>query len=323
MGFEAIGSIAAPIVGGAIGNMASAGDRAQADELRRRALAEIAGINVPSVAEQEIQLQQLASQGKLTPEIVQAIQQQSSQMQGVSTDPRLKDAQLAALSSLQDIGNNGGMSATDKVRFNQMQSELNRDAGARQAALMQDFARRGQSGSGMELAAQLMNQQSASERASQQGMDVKAQAEQRALQALSQGGQLAGNMQSQEFNQKASQAQAQDAINRFNAANRQQVLSSNVGIRNNAQAGNLQNAQRIADSNVGLNNQQEMYNKGLIQQHFNNQMNRGAALAGQYGNMAGSKDASADRTAGMYAGIGSGVGQGFAAYGKRKPQDEE
>lgn len=310
-----IASAAAPVIGGLLGQNAAQGDREAAMRLRRQAMDAFAGLQLPSVKEQEILLEQLRSQGQLTPEMEQAITQGRSEMEGISTDPRLKDAQLAALSSLQDIGNQGGMSATDRARWNSMQSDLNRNAGAQQAAVMQNFARRGQAGSGMELLAQLTNQQASADRASQQGMDIKAQAEQRALQALMSGGQLAGSMRDQDFSQASAKAQAQDAINRFNTQNRQDVQMRNVGASNAAQAANLGERQRIADVNVGMKNQQQIHNKGLLQQDFQNRMGRAAGMSGQAQSLAGATDARADRTAGMWAGIGSGLGQGIAAYG--------
>ncbi len=312
------GAVAAPIIGGMIGAGAAAKEREAADRIRQQMLALFGEIRVPSVEEQKVLFETLKSQGELTPEMEQVFAQGDSEFKNIAVDPRLKEAQLAALQGLQGVANEGGMSATDKVRFNQMQSELNRNEGAQRGAIMQDMARRGQAGSGMELAAQLMNQQASAERASMQGMEVKAQAERRALEALMQGGQLAGQMQGQEFNQQAQAAAAQDAINRFNTANRQQVQSNNVGARNQAQASNLGERQRIADQNVGIRNQQETQNKGLAQQNFDNQLKRASGMTGQLGGMANAADQAAGRAANMWSGIGSGIGEAFAAYGKKK-----
>jgi hypothetical protein len=316
------GSVAAPVVGGLVGNIMSQGDRDAANRLRQQMMDMFGQIKVPTQEEQKIMLEQLKSQGQLTPELEQVFAQGDTAFKNIATDPRLKEAQLQALSSLQDVANNGGMTAADKSRQNQMLSEVNRNEQGNREAIMQDMARRGQAGSGNELAAQLMNQQASAERASQQGMDIKAQAEQRALEALMQGGQMAGNIRGQDFSEQAAAAQAQDAINRFNTQNRQSVMGANMDRRNDAQNTNLQSRQRIADTNVGIRNQQETHNKGLVQQQFQNQMQRAAGMSGQMGQMANAKDNAADRTAGMYAGIGAGVGEGFAEYGKHE-RDEK
>lgn len=315
---SAAAAVAAPVVGGIVGNIASRGDRKRAAELSRMAMEVIKGIRVPSIEEQKLVLEELRSAGQLTPELEQTVTQGNSEYKNISSDPRLKDAQLAALNELQDIGSSGGMRSVDKARFNEMTGELNRNEKGNRDAIMMDMARRGQSGSGNDLAAQLMNQQGSAERASQRGMDIKAQAEQQALEALMKGGDLAGNMQSQEFNQKAQAASAQDSINRFNATNRQSVMGSNVDRRNSAQEANLQGTQRILDANVGTRNATQMNNKGLIQTNFNNQMDKGAAMAGAYNSQSAQASANADRTAQMYAGIGAGAGQGAAAYSNRK-----
>ena len=245
MSAAAVGAVAAPIVGGIAGNVMSRGDRKRAREMSRLAVEVLQGIRVPSIEEQKIVLEELRSAGQLTPELEQTITQGDSEYKNISSDPRLKDAQLAALSELQDIGSAGGMRAVDKARFNEMTGELNRNEKANRDAIMQDFARRGEASSGNSLAAQLMNQQGSAERASQRGMELKAQAEQQALEALMKGGDLAANMQSNEFNQKARAADAQDSINRFNATNRQSVMGSNVDRRNSAQEANLTNSHRI------------------------------------------------------------------------------
>ena len=320
-----IGSAAAPVVGGIVGNEQARGERERAERLRQQMLQLFQNINVPTVAEQSIQLEQLKSQGQLTPELEQALSQGRSEMEGVSTDPRLREAQMAALAGLQDVANNGGMSATDRARWNTMQSELNQNEQGQRGAIMQDMARRGQAGSGMELAAQLMNQQASAQRASQQGMDVKAQAEQRALEALMNSGNMAGSIRGQEFGEKSAAAQAQDALNRFNVQTRQQVMGGNVDRRNQAQAMNLSESQRVADTNVGMRNQQQMHNKGLLQTNYQNQMQRAAGMTGQMAGQANAAENAADRTAGMWAGIGQGVGQGVAAYGaysNKKKKDE-
>lgn len=319
----AIGSVAAPVVGGLIGNELARGDDRLARQMQEQALREFLRINVPSVQEQELILQEYQQTGRLSPELEQAIVQQDSEMRNVSTDPRLRQAQMAALEQLQGIGQEGGLNAQARQRMAQVESEVSRQEAAQRGALMQDFARRGQMGSGMEMAAALQNQQAAAERASQRGMDLRAQAEQQALQALMQAGQLGGQMQSQEFNQAAAAAEAQDAINRFNATNRQQVQGRNVASQNDAQRYNLDQRQRIADANVGLRNEQQAHNKGLLQTRFDNQLRRASGLAGQYGAVANQAQTRADQTRGMWSGIGQGVGQGFASYAQNQPKKKE
>jgi hypothetical protein len=247
-------------------------------------------------------------------------------MNNISTDPRLKEAQLRALGSFEDIAESGGMNLTDKANLSKIQADNAAAERGSREAIMQNMRSRGVSGSGLELAAALDNQQASAQRNSQQGLDVAAAAERRALEAIMNAGTLGGQMQNQEFNQKAQIAQANDAINRFNTSNSQDVLQRNTALKNHANQYNLTNDQRIADTNVGLTNQQEMHNKGLVQGRFDNQVKKTAGATNQL-----NASATSDRKAGAdAAAMWGGIGQSLISAGtalsqeqaKKKKQDE-
>lgn len=221
----------------------------------------------------------------LVPEAEQAVTLAPTAMESVKVDPALKQAQMNALLKLQQVGAEGGMTATDKARLAQIQMEQDAALRGQQGAIQQNLAARGLSGGMSELVSRQLAAQEGANRAAQQGLDVKAQAEQRALQAIMQSGQLGGQMGQQEFQNQAQIAAARDAIAKFNAANLQQVGSSNVQARNLAQAQNAQAKQNIANQNVALKNQAQTYNLGLPQQQYQNQMARatGQATAAQQG----------------------------------------
>lgn len=258
----------------------SGGKNGQATDALNRARGEYANIVTPSVESQQLYLEELQKQGLLTPEMEQAILQGDSSFSNISTDPRLKQAQLSALSQLQEIGDSGGMNLQDKANLENLKSSLAQSERGSREAITQNMAQRGMAGSGMELASQLMNQQSSAQKASQQGLDIAAQAQQRALEAIMNAGTLGGNMRSQDYNEQAQAAAAQDAINKFNTANQQQVQTNNVQARNNAQASNLASSQEIANANVATRNQQQQYNKELLQKQFDNQIAKANGVAG-------------------------------------------
>lgn len=223
---------------------------------------------------------------ELNPEAETAVNLGPSAMEGVSTDPSLRAAQMRALTKLQEIGDQGGMTATDRARLAQIQSEQNAALKGQTCAIMQNLAARGMSGGMSEMVARQLAAQEAANRAGQQGLDVKAQAEQRALQALMQSGQLGGQIEQNQFNQQSQVAQAKDLINKFNAQNLQNVGSANVQARNQAKAINAQNRQNIANQNVGLSNQAQQYNLGLPQQQYQNQIARATGQAQGITNLA-------------------------------------
>ncbi|NJO18787.1 MAG: hypothetical protein HC838_00185 [Spirulinaceae cyanobacterium RM2_2_10] len=255
---------------GSIGNVLSGGNNAKSANAQQAATDQFKSLVLPDVEEMQLQLESMVQQGVITPEQAQTYLLEQSSMNGISTDPKLRQAQMDALTSLQDISANDGLTAADKSQLQQIQTqEDTAERGAREA-ILQNAQARGLGGSGIELLQQMQNQQASATRKSQRDLDVAGMAQQRALQALQQAGQLGGQIQNQDFNQQSQIAQANDAINKFNAQNQQNVSLENTKARNVAQAQNLSEKQRIADANVALQNQQQVHNKGLQQQQFDN-----------------------------------------------------
>jgi len=312
------GAIAAPIIGGAIGQQQSQADSKRAAKLQREALARLDALQLPEydqIGYQDLEDYSGLSQYDPMQEIVQT--QDPSQMAGISLDPNMRGAQLQALQSLADIGQNG-YTLSDRAALTGIQDDLaTRSRGAREA-ITQNMQQRGISGSGLELAAQLSNQQAAASDASRSGMALAGQAQQRALQALIDRGSMAGNMESQDFARQAQVAQAQDAINRFNTQNRQGVLGSNVDRSNDAQLKNQAlMAQQIDKRNantvfnnvdrVGMNN--DTRNMG-----FQNAYQRAGGQATALNNAANQRMGQAAQTQATWGGVGQGIGGGLATY---------
>lgn len=247
----------------------------------------------------------------LVPEAEQAVTLGQTSMTGITTDPALKQAQMNALLKLQDVGATG-MSATDQARLAQIQTEQQAALRGEQGAIQQNLATRGMGGGMSEMVAKQIAAQGAANRMSQQGLDVKAQAEQRALQALMQSGQLGGQMQQQDFSQQAQVAAAKDAIAKFNAQNLQQVGSANVGARNLAQQQNAQMAQQAAQQSVAEKNKAQMYNLGLAQQNYQNQL---AKATGQTQGLSNIAQTQAQQAAAQNQMIGGLLQTGAMYYG--------
>lgn len=138
---------------------------------------------------------------------------------GIEVDPRLVDAQMGALTSLQGIADSGGLTLADEAALNRIQSQTAQADRGRREAIMQNMRASGMGGSGMDLLAQLQSSQAATDSASQQGLDVAGMAQQRALDAIMRGGGLAGDIRGQQFGEQATIRSAQDEIDAFNAAN--------------------------------------------------------------------------------------------------------
>lgn len=263
--------------GALLGYMGQQNAAASQREQMQRAQDIINSVPLPILKEYYPELYKQVSE--IAPEAAQAVELGPSEMGKVYTDPALKQAQMNALLKMQEIGDQGGMTATDRARLAQIQGETEAALRGQQGAIQQNLAARGLSGGLTEMVQRQIASQGAANRQAQQGLDVKAQAEQRALQAIMQSGQLGGQMEQQQFVQAAQKAAAQDAIARFNAANLQNVGMTNVQARNAAQAANAQMAQGVAGQNVALRNQAQQYNLNLPQQQYAYQMARATGQA--------------------------------------------
>jgi hypothetical protein len=261
------------------------GREKQASDAQRAATAQFANLQLPSIEEMKVKLEQLVLQGQITPEQAQAALVERSRLEDISLDPRLREAQLASLAKLNEISE-GGLTLRDKANLERIKAEQAAFERGQREAILQNAQARGVAGSGLELAQSMLTQQQGANRAAQQGLDVAALAQERALQAILQGGQLGGQIRGQDFEQQARVAQARDAIAQFNAQNQQQVNLANMQARQQAQMQNLAERQRIADANVMLRNQQEATNKALIQQDFENRYRKAGGVASGYQNEA-------------------------------------
>lgn len=262
-----------------------------ADAKYQEAIKAISNVYVPTLEEQKVELERLVEAGVLTPEEMQTFLQEPSAMAELQADPRFREAQTNALAKLQDIVEQGGLTATDRARIQDIIDAQNVEERGAREAIAQNARERGIGGSDFELVSKMVSQQGSANRAARQGMDVAALAEQRALDALKGSADLGSRLETQQFGQEAEKAKAQDIINQFNTANRQNVQQANVGARNMAQATNLANRQNISNLNVSNLNAEKLRRAQLIQDKFKNEMAKAQGIAGVYGQWAPAEQA--------------------------------
>lgn len=168
-----------------------------------------------------------------------------TEFNAIKTDPRLRDAQMTALSRLSREGAANGMGVEDRVALNQAQNATAmRERGSREA-ILQNMAMRGQSGSGVELAANLAAQQGAAQSNATAGAQAAADARRRALAATAQSGALGGDVRGQDYGEQSNRASAADAISRFNADQRMKKAQALSGMA-------MADSQRWADVGRGV-----------------------------------------------------------------------
>ena len=289
-----------------------------ADE-RRRAKEVLEGVRLPDAEDLQLKLEELVLQGQLTPEQAQTILQGPSAYETVSTDPRLREAQMGSLAQLQQITSAGGLDAMGKASLEDALATQRTETRGAEGAIMANARARGIGGSDLELVNRLVAQQGAATRGSRAALDTAAIAQQRRDAALAQQAQLAGGIRGQDFSEQSAKANAADAISRFNAANQQAQVNRNVDARNDAQARNLGARQATSDANVGIRNRNREYNAQLPLTLY--KIRRGAAQDRADGYM---QDAAAEQARNAQAaGLISTAAMAFAASDERVKTDVE
>jgi hypothetical protein len=291
---------------GILGGGAGKSEMKEANALMRDNIAKLEAVGVPTIEAQKIALQ--------SPELVDMLvaeQMGPSAYEQVTVDPRLKQAQLGALEEITQLGQTG-LGAADRAAFNDLRRQAAGAAEAQQASTLQEMASRGMADSGANLIAQLSAGQSQADRMSQEGDRLAAQAANARRDALGQQANMSSQIRSQDTAQQQALAESRNAINQFNTQNRQNVAGTN-----------LANRQNIANQATATRNQQEMYNKGLQQQDFQNRMAKATGVVSQQGNLAGqiaqqgqaAAQGQAAQNAALISGAGSLAGAGIGAYG--------
>jgi len=276
----------APIVatalmtGGLFGKKRGGGDAAL-----QAALREFSQLQAPTVEQMKVKLEELVQQGVIEPAQAEAILLDGSAFEDISTDPRIRGAQMQALLGLQEVASDG-ITPIEKAAMREIQDNLETTSRGDQLAIMENRKARGLYGSGDEYAQRMLASQMAATRASREGLQTAADARKRSLEALMQTGQLSGQIRGQDYDQAARKAAALDEIRRFNTSNRQAVVNANVDRRNAATAVNLQEKQRVADANINNRNQNRVRDADLVQRDFENKMNIARGKSGQLTSMA-------------------------------------
>jgi hypothetical protein len=317
-----IGTTAAAIIGGVgalgagtIGAIQNASAQDRAALLQDKGVQEWLKVNIPNPEEQKLAVEKFVQQGELHPVMEQGLKAADTEFNKIQSDPQLKASRMRALGSLEEQGY-GGEQVQDKAAREQALIESGAANRGRQQAVISDFAHRGQLGSGLELSGRLDAAQAEGDRLASNSLGLESDRRNRALAALSGAGNLAGDIQSDQYKMDSDKARASDAINLFNTNNMQNVGQRNVDRTKAAAAANLATKQRIADQNTTLSNFEQQYNKELAQQKFQNDATKAAGVSGQYGNQAQGILAAGQSAGNMWGGIASALGSTAASAAK-------
>lgn len=313
MAWQIAAAAAAPILGGLIGNMMGAGDRASAQAAMANAMAQFEALGMPPETYKPLILKEFQSAGILTPELEKDMQIAESQVANIKEDQALRGTQMQALSKFMQVGKEG-LRPEDRLALLQARNAAQTDAEAKRQQVLQNMQARGLGGSGAELVAALGAGQNAENLQSEEGMKIAALASQNALGAIREAGSLGGQIRGQDFDVAQTKASAADRLAEFNLQNAIAQQQRNVFAKNQAQLENLSNAQRIANQNVDQANEELRRQQEARRAYYNQQLERARGMAGQYQNQAGYYQDESARKGQIGSSIGQGVGQGFGTW---------
>lgn len=308
----AIASVAAPIVGGIVGNLMGASDRAAAMRAIKNGVKELKAAGYPPNLSMPLLLQKFQEIGIATPELEQDIQVAASEVAQLEEDPILRNTQLEALNIFKQMGTMG-LGPEERAAFNEMRQKREQDVQSRLMSI-EDQARREGRGAGDTRAQQLMSIQAGADRASAEGDRLMAMLSGRIKEGALGMSNVASGIRSQDYQAELSRRQAQDERNRFIAQNTIARQQRNVGALNERQQREEQQAMQVATANTQMENAERQRQIDAQRQYWRDKLDRGAALANAYSGQATALQNQAANTASMWSGIGSGIGQGVGAY---------
>lgn len=314
----AVATVAAPIVGGLVGNLMGAGDRKRQRNMLKAAMEELNAVGAPPDLSREIIFKELQRAGILTSELEEEIQIAESEVAKIKPDKASVEAMRRVADQYSNLSKTG-FGAEDRAATNQVMSELGQNLRAARETGLQRAQATGQGQSGAALVAMLSGDQQAMNTAADNAAALSANMSSARRDALEKYGRMAGEMRNIEFNEAATRAQALDERNRMIAQNAMARQSSNVNTINQDKRFNLSEEQRLRDTNTQMANQEklrQMNEKGnLWDRQLGLAQARSAAQLGQ----ASQWGQQAQQTQQMYAGIGSGLGQaGQSIMGNEK-----
>jgi len=274
----------------------------------RAQLQGLAGLqNVVAPTQEQLslpELQQYVNAGLMTPAQMQAYLQQSNAYATENVGQQGTAAQIAAINQLAGVANAGAEgSATQRAQIEQVNQDAARNLAGQRGAIDQQAQARGVSPGMLQAAMGQVQAGQGQQDAHMAALQAQGQNYQQALAAMASGAGAGATLQGQQNTQANTVAQAQNAMQQFNAANQQNASQNNAANTQAANAYNATNAQAVGSANTGLVNQRTQYNAQVPQQVFQNAMQKATGVANQQNNIAQTATAQGQQNAGITSGL--------------------
>ncbi len=276
------GTLIGAVIGGGIGIGTGMGTKQAKTRLKNTTaeyMNQLAALDMPRYEDLKLSLERYARGEQLTPAQLQALQELDTEVSKITQDKSVKQTQLEALSAMKARAQ-GGLTLQDKADLMKAQQEIDRQSLGVQKSIISNMQSRGMGGSSMEMQARMMGNQQATQQASNNALNVAANAQNRALAALQESARMGSQINQDQVNFDKMKAQSTDDMRRRNLERQQQAMQFNVSNQNVANQQNFNRANSVSDRNVDTANDEQTRNKNLLMDDYNNQVNR---IKGQYG----------------------------------------
>lgn len=285
-------------------NFLTGGSNQDAEDALNRALQAFSSIRTPTTQDLTLpELQRFVQAGILTPAQAAAVLQKTNAYDNISTPAAPKQAEMDALSKLQEIADAGGMDSIEKAKVEDTESKMNQTLQGQRLSVMDQMAQRGIPQSLMGPAMELAFAGQDAEIAHKDALQANADAETRALQALEGSASIGGQLENQNWSEGAQKAAAQNAIDQWNAANATTVNLANANARQAAEGYNAQVKQGTSNANVENSNKRTEYNAKLPQQVYEDALQKASGESGQLDKLAGQYQHEGEQNAGTSAAL--------------------
>lgn len=288
------------------------GENKNAKDALKRAEQAFAGIDVPSAAQLTLpELQKYVEAGIMTPAQAQAALQQGNAYNDIKVDPSTMEAEQKALGELGSVADSNGMTDEMKAQLASALDQVQTQENGANASILDQMAQRGIPTSLMGSAAQMANAGNQARNANLTATQAAGQAEQNALNAMMNEGNLASTIHGQQYGEEANKAAAENAMRQWNAGATNSIGEANANRSQEANAYNTQNKQNVSNANTGTENQRTQYNAGVPETVFQNKIQKASGQAGVNQAQANQATQAGNSQMGLYGAL---IGAGANAF---------
>jgi hypothetical protein len=232
----------------------------------------------------------------------------TSELSQAGADPASIEAQRQALRQMQGIYDAGGYTDSERAQLQMSQRDAAMGERSQRMAAMEGARARGMGGGGMELMGALAAQQGGANRANDSANQIAIAGQQRALQALQQSGNWAGQQRSQSFSEDATRRQAADDFARQNVGARNAWTAARGDAEQQGFNNTVTGTQGLTNATTGASN----FYQDVAEQ---NTAGAGATMNGITGAAMQGFGAMGGGPTGTMGGVGTGTGGGVGTLG--------